>query len=81
MELNNIFNGLTMVQTGITILKAFMIFISLIYFIYAITFSRRVKIMNQNLKTGYEKGFTGMSKLHVLLSFISIIFFLLSAIY
>lgn len=81
MELNNIFNESTMVQTGILILKAFMLFISLIYLIYTITFSRRVKIMNQNLKTGYESVFTGLSKFHIFLSLISIIFFLISIIY
>jgi len=81
MELINIFSESAMVQTGITVLKGFMIFISLIYFIYAITFSRRIKIMNKNLKTGYEKTFNGMSKFHIFLSLVSIILFLLSIIY
>lgn len=81
MEINNIFNEAIMAQTGITIIKGSVLFISLVYFIYAVTFSRRVKIMNKNLKTGYEKSFTKISRFHIFLSFLSVVFFLLSIVY
>ncbi len=81
MELNSLFSESMMVQTGITIMKGFMLLISLIYLTYAVVFSRRIKIMNQNLKTGYEKGFNRLSKFHIFLSLVSTILFILSIIY
>jgi len=53
---------------GLTGVRIFVIVMMVIYVIYTVILFRRIKIMNQNLKTPYEKSFIKLSKLHVFIS-------------
>ena len=53
---------------GLTGVRIFIIAVMTIYVIYTVILSRRIKIMNQNLKTPYEKSFIKLSKLHMFAS-------------
>lgn len=81
MELNNVFAQVSLTRMGVVGLEIFMLFMSVVYFVYAIVFSRRVKIMNQNLKTSYEKSFVRISSLHILISVVAVALFALSLIF
>jgi ABC-type Fe3+-siderophore transport system permease subunit len=47
--------------------------IMFIYLIFAFVHSRRIKIMNLNLKTPYAKSFVKISKIHMVLVLLIII--------
>lgn len=81
MEFNSIFEQTTLTRVGIIGLEIFMLFMAVIYFIYTLVLSRRLKIMNQNLKTSYEKSFVGISVFHTIASVVAIALFLFSLIY
>ncbi|HOD01381.1 MAG TPA: hypothetical protein PKH50_01530 [bacterium] len=63
---------------GVTGIKIFIIIMMGIYLIYALTLSRRLKIMNQNLETPYKKNFIRLSRLHIIASIATIIITVLS---
>ncbi len=81
MELTNIFGQMSLTKMGVLGLEIFMLFMSIVYFVYAIVFSRRVRIMNQNLKTSYERSFVRLSRFHILASVVTIALFALSLIF
>ena len=56
------------IDLGLIGVRIFIIVMMIIYVIYTVILSRRIKIMNQNLKTPYEKSFIKLSKLHVFTS-------------
>jgi hypothetical protein len=56
------------IDLGLIGVRIFIIVMMIIYVIYTVILSRRIKIMNQNLKTPYEKSFIKLSKLHVFIS-------------
>jgi hypothetical protein len=56
------------IDLGLIGVRIFIIVVMTIYVIYTIILSRRIKIMNQNLKTPYEKSFIKLSKLHMFAS-------------
>jgi hypothetical protein len=81
MELTNIFGQMSLTKMGVLGLEIFMLFMSVVYFIYAVILSRRVRIMNQNLKTSYDKSFVRLSKIHILASVVAVTMFALSLFY
>lgn len=81
MGYNNIFGQASLTTMGVLVLKIFMLFMSVVYFIYTVILSRRVRIMNQNLKTSYEKSFVRLSMLHILASVVAVALFTLSLIF
>lgn len=81
MDYSNIFGQASLTTMGILVLKIFMLFMAVVYFIYTIVLSRRIKIMNQNLKTTYERSFVRLSRLHVIASVVAIALFSLSLIF
>ena len=56
------------IDLGLIGVRIFIIVMMIIYVIYTVILSRRIKIMNQNLKTPYEKSFIKLPKLHVFTS-------------
>jgi len=56
------------IDLGLIGVRIFIIVMMIIYVIYTVILSRRIKIMNQNLKTPYEKSFIKLSKLHMFAS-------------
>jgi len=56
------------IDLGLIGVRIFIIVMMIIYVIYTVILSRRIKIMNQNLKTPYEKSFIKLSKLHIFTS-------------
>lgn len=67
-----------MINVGATVIKVFMLLMMVLYLIYTFLFSRKLKIMNQNLETPYKKFFSTVSWLHILSVLIIII---LTALY
>lgn len=80
MELTSIGQG-SLVGVGIIGLKIFVFIMAVLYLIYTLILSRRIRIMNQNLKTSYEKSFLRISRLHILGAIIAIVLAILSIIY
>lgn len=80
MELTSIGQG-SLVGVGIIGLKIFVSIMVILYLIYTLILSRRIRIMNQNLKTSYEKSFLRISRLHILGAIIAIVLAILSIIY
>lgn len=81
MELNSFLEQTTLARIGVVGLETFMLFMAIIYFVYTLVLSRRIKIMNQNLKTSYEKGFVLVSRIHITASVVAIALFALSLIF
>lgn len=81
MELNSFFEQTTLARIGVVGLEVFMLFMAIIYFVYTLVLSRRIRIMNQNLKTSYEKGFVRVSRLHIMASVVAIALFALALIF
>lgn len=81
MELTNMLGQVSLTKMGMTVFEVFMLFMSVVYFIYTVILSRRIKIMNQNLKTSYEKSFVRLSNLHITASVIAVGLFSLSLIF
>ena len=76
--------GFEVLQTGQLIkisvigIQVFVVAIMIIYMIFAFVMTRRVKIMNQNLKTSYARVFNDLSKIHFIASIVVVIISLLS---
>lgn len=58
--------------------EVFILFIMLIYLIFAFILIRRLKIMNQNFSTPYSHSFEFLAKIHFFASLIVIILTFLS---
>ena len=68
MELNNLMEREKLIDTGIGGVELFTLVIILIYFVFSFVLTRRIRIMNLNLKTPYSKGFIVLSWIHTLAS-------------
>jgi len=58
--------------------KIFILFIMVLYFIFAFILIRRLKIMNQNFSTPYSSAFNLAAKIHFFASLLVIILTFLS---
>jgi len=78
MDLNNNFDKLQMVNIGAVALQVFALLIMAVYLIFSFVLTRRIRIMNLNLKTPYSKGFIVISWMHSLASLVAFLITLLS---
>ena len=58
--------------------QIFIVAIMVVYMIFAFVLTRRVKIMNLNLKTPHGKSFSALAKIHFIVSLFVVILTLLS---
>jgi len=77
MEFNTL-QTLKIVKFGAIAGEIILITIMLIYLVFAFILTRRINVMNLNLKTPYGKTFEKVSRLHTFATLIVIILSLLS---
>jgi hypothetical protein len=68
----------TVIKFGAITGEIFIIAIMVIFLIFSFILTRRIKVMNLNLKTPYAKVFEKISKIHTLATLIVIILSLLA---
>jgi hypothetical protein len=71
-------SNMHIMDIGATVIKGFVFLMMVLYLIYTFLFSRKLKIMNQNLETPYRKFFYTVSWFHMLSILIVVI---LTALY
>ncbi|MBW6441740.1 hypothetical protein K0B04_02410 [Patescibacteria group bacterium] len=77
MDFNNIQTD-QLIKMGVVSGEIFILAIMVIYLVHAFILSRRIKIMNLNLKTPYAKSFSSLSRIHTIATIIIIIITVLS---
>ncbi len=77
MDFNNL-QSEQLIKVGAVVGEAIILAIMVIYFIFAFILSRRIRVMNLNLKTPYEKSFITIARIHTFASLIAVIITLLS---
>lgn len=77
MDFNNLqFDNL--VKIGAVTGEIVILGIMVVYFLFSFILTRRIKVMNLNLKTPHAKSFITIARIHSLASLITIILTLLS---
>jgi hypothetical protein len=70
--------SIEIIKTVATIGEIIVLAIMVIYVIFSFVLTRRIKVMNLNLKTPYSKGFITVSKIHTIALIVIVILTLLS---
>lgn len=78
MELINLTDMKKLIFIAVGGVEVFVLIIAAIYLVFSFVLTRRIRIMNLNLKTPYSKGFILLSWLHTLASFVAVLLVLAS---
>lgn len=78
MDLSSNLNKLQIVDMGVGAVQIFVLLVMAVYLIFSFVLTRRIRIMNLNLKTPYSKGFIAISWMHSLASLVAFLITLLS---
>lgn len=78
MDLSSNLDKLQIIDIGTLAIQIFVLLVIAIYLIFSFVLTRRIRIMNLNLKTPYSKGFIVISWMHSLASLIAFLVTLLS---
>ena len=78
MDLNSNLNKMQIADMGVSAIQILSLLVMAIYLIFSFVLTRRIRIMNLNLKTPYSKGFIAISWMHSLASLAVFLITLLS---
>ena len=78
MDLSSNLDKLQIIDIGTLAIQIFVLLVIAIYLIFSFVLTRRIRIMNLNLKTPYSKGFIVISWMHSLASLVAFLITLLS---
>jgi len=78
MDLSSNIDKFQIIDKGTLALQIFTLLVITIYLIFSFVLTRRIRIMNLNLKTPYSKGFIAIAWMHSIASLIAFLITLLS---